>query len=323
MKLLLPKVLHKMSSTEVPNLDPAQPSTPSSTTKLSPVSSVRKRARETGSETSDLEESGPGVDCDLEKENVAETEGTVWQKERPPCSALLKSTSVEFEPPQCKKRLRELSLLPCDSQTSLQPWSQDPLFSRSEYSEDFCSSDSSFRHSVENSEGFRNLIAVKGKTSTQKPAESCSHIKDDKENNRLVSCKSPSKRITLSHLGTLSNHKGMNNVSPQKQPDPSGNNLVKDAHFDSLWRKPKSSLKKQEKCLETDEDSFATLFTQDSEGFRVIAHRGLGTRSPLKDQSNLSTGLVRSCTNKSVGEEEEDDEMLFTQDSQGNVVIKH
>uniref|UniRef100_A0A3P9NMM5 Aurora kinase A and ninein interacting protein n=1 Tax=Poecilia reticulata TaxID=8081 RepID=A0A3P9NMM5_POERE len=114
------------------------------------------------------------------------------------------------------------------------------------------------------------------------------------------------------------------NLSPQKQTDHSESCLAKESHFDSLWRNTRGSpLKKRQKCKEADEDSLATLFTQDSEGFRVIAHRGLQTRSPLKDQSNLSTGLVRSY--KPIEEEEvdEDDEMLFTQDSQGNMVIKH
>ncbi|MEQ2278831.1 hypothetical protein AMECASPLE_003216 [Ameca splendens] len=320
------KVLHRLSSTEGPNLDPAQPSSPSTSTEPSTVPSVRKRAREICSEESDLKESG--VDYDLENENVPETKARTWQNERTPWSALLKCESVECKPPQCKRSLHESSLLPEDSQTCPQPWTQDPLFTYGKYCEDFSSSGSSFLDSVQNSEGFGHLIDVEGKTSTQKPAGNCSHINNEKENSRLVSCKSPSKPISMSHLGTLSNHKWaeLKNASPQKQSDHSGNSLVKEARFDSLWRKPRSSpLKKQQKFKEPDEDSLATLFTQDSEGFRVIAHRGLQTRSPLKDQSNLSTGLVRSCAYKPVVKEEEDeeDEMLFTQDSQGNMVIKH
>ncbi|KAM4725412.1 uncharacterized protein aunip isoform 2-T2 [Anableps anableps] len=318
------RVLHKMSSTEAPNLDPVQPSSPSTTTGPSTVSSVRKRAREICSEKSDSE-SDARVDYDLEKENVAETKATTWQDERNHRSALLNGKSVACEPPRCKRRLHEPSLFHAESQTALQPWSQDPLFTCSKHSEDLSSSGSSFIDSVQNSESFGNLIDVEGKTSTQKPAENISYIRDGKENSTLVSCKSPSKSLSLSHFGTLSNHKwaGLKNASPQKQPDHLGNNLVKEAHFDSLLRKPRSSLlKKQQKCREADEDSLATLFTQDSEGFRVIAHQGLQTRSPLKDQSNLSTGLVRSCAYKPV-EEDDDDEMLFTQDSQGNMVIKH
>ncbi|XP_073677555.1 uncharacterized protein [Garra rufa] len=73
-------------------------------------------------------------------------------------------------------------------------------------------------------------------------------------------------------------------------------------------------------------ETLATLFTQDSEGFCVIAHRDQHLRSPLKDQSNLSVGkdyensTSASCLEK---EEESEPEMLFTQDSEGNLVIKH
>lgn len=310
-----------MSSTEAPSLDPGQPSSPSTTTRPATVSSVKKRARENCSENLDLD-SDAGMDYNLEKENVGETNTTTWHNERTHYSASLEGC----QPPQCKRRLLETSLLDNDSQIAPQPWSQDPMFTFSKYSEDFSSSESNFINNIQNSESFGNLKDMEGKTSTQKPAENCSHLKDGKENGRLISSKSPSKNISLSHLGTWSNHKWeeVKNTSQQKQTDNSGSSLVKELHFDSLWRKPRSSpVKKQQKCKESDEDSLATLFTQDSEGFRVIAHRGLQTRSPLKDQSNLSPGLVRSYKPVEEEEEDEDDEMLFTQDSQGNMVIKH
>ncbi|XP_036001048.1 aurora kinase A and ninein-interacting protein [Fundulus heteroclitus] len=306
------KVLRKLSSTEAPTPDPARPSSPSTTTEPSTVSSLRKRTRESSN-------------SDLEKEDMAETKATARQDERSSRSALLKRESVEWKLPPCKRRPHEPSLLPNDSQTSLQPWSRGSLLTCSEDSEELSSDGSSFLDGVQNSEGFANLIDERGKTSTQKPAENYSPIKDEKENSRLVSYKSPSKCISLSHLGTLSNRKWaeLKNTSPQKQPEHSGNHLVKGGHFNLSWRRS-SPFKKQQKCSEADEASLATLFTQDSEGFRVIAHRGLQTRSPLKDQSNLSTGSVRSCAYKPVvKEEEEEDEMLFTQDSQGNMVIKH
>uniref|UniRef100_A0A8C6NZB0 Uncharacterized protein n=1 Tax=Nothobranchius furzeri TaxID=105023 RepID=A0A8C6NZB0_NOTFU len=94
----------------------------------------------------------------------------------------------------------------------------------------------------------------------------------------------------------------------------------KEQGFDSAWSKTSTSplLPNQE----VDED--ALLFTLDSEGFRVIAHRDPPSRSPLKDQSNLGYGMVSSASYKPVEEEEdEEDGMLFTQDSQGNLVIKH
>uniref|UniRef100_A0A671RTJ2 Si:ch1073-228h2.2 n=3 Tax=Sinocyclocheilus anshuiensis TaxID=1608454 RepID=A0A671RTJ2_9TELE len=80
---------------------------------------------------------------------------------------------------------------------------------------------------------------------------------------------------------------------------------------------------------ETVGETFATLFTQDSEGFCVIAHRDQHLRSPLRDQSNLSVGkdYGNSPSATSLGKEEEESdlepEMLFTQDSEGNMVIKH
>ncbi|CAG5891912.1 unnamed protein product [Menidia menidia] len=93
-----------------------------------------------------------------------------------------------------------------------------------------------------------------------------------------------------------------------------------DSKGTKLSSSPLKKLKQQSRQVE--EDSLAMLFTQDSEGFRVIAHRGLLPRSPLKDQSNQSVGIMRACAHKSVSDEE-DDEVLFTQDSQGNTVIKH
>ncbi|KAA0710316.1 hypothetical protein E1301_Tti018803 [Triplophysa tibetana] len=76
-------------------------------------------------------------------------------------------------------------------------------------------------------------------------------------------------------------------------------------------------------------DSHALLFTQDSEGFYVIAHRDQHLRSPLKDHSNLSIekDSWKSAFGKSLDKEDEesdlDAEILFTQDSEGNKVIKH
>ncbi|XP_062846587.1 aurora kinase A- and ninein-interacting protein [Trichomycterus rosablanca] len=78
--------------------------------------------------------------------------------------------------------------------------------------------------------------------------------------------------------------------------------------------------------VESEEDSMAMLFTQDSEGFRVIANRSQWSRRPLKDQTNSLLG--RDCFNISAvnsleSENSVEPEMLFTQDSQGNMVIKH
>ncbi|ROL53620.1 hypothetical protein DPX16_4392 [Anabarilius grahami] len=69
---------------------------------------------------------------------------------------------------------------------------------------------------------------------------------------------------------------------------------------------------KKRASAETAGETLAALFTQDSEGLCVIAHRD---QQPLKDEdySNTDASEVK----------EEEEEMLFTQDSEGNTVIKH
>ncbi|XP_061616400.1 aurora kinase A- and ninein-interacting protein [Phyllopteryx taeniolatus] len=74
---------------------------------------------------------------------------------------------------------------------------------------------------------------------------------------------------------------------------------------------------KENSLLRDDEDSLARMFTQDSDGFRVIAHRF--RRSPLKNRNDVIT----SATMKPAKTLFDVEDALFTQDSQGNVVIKH
>lgn len=88
---------------------------------------------------------------------------------------------------------------------------------------------------------------------------------------------------------------------------------------------PKKSIREDQ---ENDEDSLGRLFTQDSEGFRVIAHRSKLSRLPLKDQTNSVEGREYLSIPSVIPLEMEENsdpgpEMLFTQDSQGNIVIKH
>lgn len=71
---------------------------------------------------------------------------------------------------------------------------------------------------------------------------------------------------------------------------------------------------KKRASAETAGETLAALFTQDSEGFCVIAHRDQQT---LKDKDYSNTPSDSSV------EEEDESEMLFTQDSEGNMVIKH
>ncbi|XP_057683769.1 aurora kinase A and ninein-interacting protein [Corythoichthys intestinalis] len=63
-----------------------------------------------------------------------------------------------------------------------------------------------------------------------------------------------------------------------------------------------------------EEDSLAQMFTQDSDGFQVIAHRYC--RSPFKKRGDFTV----KKPSKTLFDVQE---ALFTQDSQGNKVIKH
>uniref|UniRef100_A0A3B3RAH6 Aurora kinase A and ninein-interacting protein n=1 Tax=Paramormyrops kingsleyae TaxID=1676925 RepID=A0A3B3RAH6_9TELE len=78
---------------------------------------------------------------------------------------------------------------------------------------------------------------------------------------------------------------------------------------------------------EDEENTYDMLFTQDSQGQRVIAHRGFEPRSPLKDWTNTANCRLRTGSSSMSVKENEDSELepeiLFTQDSEGNVVIKH
>lgn len=93
--------------------------------------------------------------------------------------------------------------------------------------------------------------------------------------------------------------------------------------------KPRLKEKYSNSDTEMAGDSLDMLFTQDSEGFCVIAHRDQHQKSPLKDHGNGSnnTDYWNNPSARSLDKEEEESdleaEMLFTQDSEGNVVIKH
>ncbi|XP_070778498.1 aurora kinase A- and ninein-interacting protein [Enoplosus armatus] len=350
------RVLKKMSTSEVPNMDPAQLSSSSTSstcalTAPTPVASGTKRRREIDL---NLYNSEPGVDHEWKSENVTEPEAAVWQEQaasHPPSQnmycELEEEQFEETNSPQSKRRITATSSLPGDSQPLPQAWSQDPLLTCSQYSEDefhltdqentiannFSNSESSFLNSLQSEEAFGIRMDVEVRTSTQKSFKHfhSSQMDDEKENSRVLSSKSPGKLLTMSHIEPLSNHKWTEpKTAPRKHiPVHLWKKADKEESYDSQfkWTKPSSSplktLAPQQSCREVDEDRLAMLFTQDSEGFRVIAHRGMQARSPLKDQSNISTGVVRTSAYKSLLEEDEEDEMLFTQDSQGNMVIKH
>lgn len=138
----------------------------------------------------------------------------------------------------------------------------------------------------------------------------CSPVKrQNKENHRHISPK---------HITEVSPLKRLLSPSPVKRFPMLEKPKVK------YYQSPEKSAKKS---LENEQDSFAMLFTQDSEGFRVIAHRDQQTRHPLKDQTNSPESSESwNLPAKPLEMEEDSDlepEMLFTQDSQGNIVIKH
>ncbi|XP_042290841.1 uncharacterized protein LOC121912650 [Thunnus maccoyii] len=348
------RVLNKMSSSEAP----ARSTSSSTSADPTPIASGTKRRRDTDREMSDFYDSedqkeNAAVDHEWRCKNVTKPEAAVWQEQDETSYSPPQNVYCEFEEeqseevklPERKRRLIETSSLPGDSQPVPQAWSQDPLMAydsqfdltNQKYTraKDFNDSEQSFLNSLQSEEAFVTRMDLEGKTSTQKFFKHfhSSQIDDENVYSRSLSSNSPSKHSPLSHLGPLSNRKQTEpkTASPQKNiPEHLRKKANKEEILDSQfkWIKPSSSpLKKRaanQQGREVDEDSLAMLFTQDSEGFRVIAHRGLQARSPLKDQSNISTWTAkRSCAYKPVFEEDEEDEILFTQDSQGNIVIKH
>ncbi|XP_039977506.1 uncharacterized protein LOC120786251 isoform X2 [Xiphias gladius] len=348
------RVLNKMSTSEVPNMDPVQSSSASTSIAPAPVASGTKRRRETYPEKSDSE---PGVDHEWKSENVTESGATVWQEQGEASHSATQNMyceseeeqSEEFNPPHSKRRYTDTSSLTDESQPLPQAWSQDPQLVYSQYSDIefyptnqknttaniFNDSEPNFLNSLQSEEAFGFQMDLKRSTSTQKSFKHShsSQAEDEKENSRFLYSESPSKHSSFSHIGLLSNHKWTEpkTASPRKHihSDQLWNKTDKEESYISQfkWTKPSSTpFKKrspQQQSREVDEDSLDMLFTQDSEGFRVIAHRGLQVRSPLKDQSNMSSGVVRTSVFKSLVEKDEEDEMLFTQDSQGNMLIKH
>ncbi|XP_068603027.1 aurora kinase A- and ninein-interacting protein [Brachionichthys hirsutus] len=328
-------VHNKMSTSEAPNVNPALPSSSFASAAPTPEPRGTKRKREI-----DLDGlySEPGAA--REEKSIPEE---VWQ-DQAESRTRSQDKHCDFEedhfeevnPPQTKRRSAGTSLSD-DSQPLPQAWSQDPLFTYSQYSDDeFCQSDLkiqgkdlsdselSYFNSLKSERDFIDCVGVGVETSTQKSSRHShpSHVDVHKERSGAFSSQS----------GPFSNQKWTEPKSalPQKlipvhlrKNSDKGDSL--DPQFN--WTKPSSPpLKKPHqscRAVDEDEDSLAMLFTQDSEGCRVMAHRGVRTRRPLRDQSNINTRTARTVPHKTVAEDDEEDEMLFTQDSQGNLVIKH
>ncbi|KAM9838195.1 uncharacterized protein aunip [Aulostomus maculatus] len=334
------RILKKMSSSEAPNADSVESTSSSTSTK--PLASGAKRRHDVEFFTSE-DQQHISVD-----EGRRETEAAVWQEQHETCqlpqsvfSKVREEQSEETYPPERKRMLIETSSVLGYSQAFPLVWSQDPLFKCSqdwdvefkpinqnaaEHSHD---SEQSVLNSLQSEEAFVFHMDAEGKTSTQKSPKHSPQINYEKENRSCASF-SPSRRSPVSHLRALFSHKWTETAATSPVKHTAVRPRTKADRENTLnsqfrWAKQRSSsLKKtgtHQQVVE-EEDSLASLFTQDSEGFKVIAHRGLRARSPLKDQSNTR----RNCTYKRLVEEEEDEydeEILFTQDSQGNVVIKH
>ncbi|XP_034560251.1 aurora kinase A and ninein-interacting protein isoform X1 [Notolabrus celidotus] len=345
------RVLNKLTTSEVPKVDDlgeerVNTGSISALTVPTPVTARKKRIREIH------HNSQPDVDHEWNYETVTEPETKVCQKQEASCIPFpnvhcdFKEQAEEINLPQSKRRLISTTSLSEDSQCPPQAWSQDPLLTYSQYTEDeldltyqenkvtknFIDSEPSFFGSLQSEEAFDALM--EGRTSTQKAFKHLNSSQRDveKENSRFLSSKSPNKHSTLCHIRSLSSLKTTEpKTSPQKNNPPCpwkqpNQQETPDSKF--KWtKKPRLSPLKNQAAQQShravDEDSLAMLFTQDSEGLRVIAHRGLQPRSPLKDQSNISFGAVRSRAFKPMEEEVDEEDMFFTQDSQGHMVIKH
>lgn len=303
--------------------------TPPALNSHSPATRGTKRSRDIDLEVNSSE---PARVHNLGGETVNEED--FWQEQtenhKP---APNKNYEEMIHSPQSKRRVFANSSLLDDDESRLRAWSQDPLFTFSDYSQgestlkeqnnstvkDICHSESQFFNSLQSEEAWGVHLDAAATTSTQKSLKhiNSSPLDDDKENANFAPFKSPKKHRT-SNPKVAPTHPLPKYIPehPQKKAPKEESQLA--------WIKPSSSPVKrtQLSCKAEDEDSLAMLFTQDSEGFRVIAHGGTRGRSPLKDHSNFNAGVMsRMRARKSLPEEEE--EMLFTQDSQGNVVIKH
>lgn len=264
----------------------------------------------------------PDVCCEWESRNVPED--VAWQEHTgEPSPSQTKQCEEESEicVPRRKRRFSTASSLHGDTHHSLEAWSQDPLFSYSQCTED------EFDLSHKEIKRTKNLSALEPSLSDSLQSETTFglHLADAE----ATSTQKSLKQIPSSVVDAEKENAGCSLSPSPKKHFVQQNKADREENIESQfeWTKPRTSPLKKPKLYDKtdDDDSLATLFTQDSEGFRVIAHRGLQVRSPLKDQSNMSRATRSvTCSISSKPLVEDDDlEMLFTQDSQGNLVIKH
>ncbi|XP_067282064.1 aurora kinase A- and ninein-interacting protein isoform X2 [Pseudorasbora parva] len=125
-------------------------------------------------------------------------------------------------------------------------------------------------------------------------------------------------KLTVLVSRSVNEHRGRSSATPRRKTNASpGKRTGKENRCPAspIQNTPPSPFKRrlvsrltERHTLPNASETLAGLFTQDSEGLCVIAHR---------DREGRSQSDAASVT------EEEDEEMLFTQDSEGNMVIKH
>lgn len=304
--------------------------TPPALNSHSPAARGTKRSRDVNPEVNSSE---PARVHNLEGKTVDEEE--FWQEQTENHTpAPNKNYEELIRSPHSKRRVFANSSLldDDDDEPRLRAWSQDPLFTFSDYSQgesnlkeqnnsavkDTSHSESQCFNSLQSEEAWGVHLDAAASTSTQNSLKhiNSSPLDDDKENAKFAPFKPPNKHRT-------SNPKRAHSPSPPKCVPVHPQKKAPKEESQLARTKPRSSPVKRSQlsCKGDGEDSLSMLFTQDSEGFRVIAHGATLGRSPLKDHGNVNAGVSRTRARKSLPEEAE--EMLFTQDSQGNVVIKH
>lgn len=205
--------------------------------------------------------------------------------------------------------------LPIPETLPLNHWEHDTQYSQCLKAIDPAKDDGVFSVSQMSERNFRAQLPLGEYTSTQSrlPCPLHSPTKHSGKEN----CSSNT--VKGMDLGWSRSPLKMKSLSPSSP-------AAKSRSWEKRCQSPRRAvLKSTQKEFET--DSMASLFTQDSQGFRVIAHGNHQSWSPLKDRTNnarpaggreVSVGAIDRDS-----DQELEAEMLFTQDSQGNLVIKH
>ncbi|KAJ8335109.1 hypothetical protein SKAU_G00407480 [Synaphobranchus kaupii] len=159
-------------------------------------------------------------------------------------------------------------------------------------------------------------VSWKTEEEVEEPAKKRLCVPDSRE---TLLCHFTQGSHALSHQGAGKENSQRPLLPPSSPPSPKT----------TSWRRESSCLSPRKRPLhnlpETQVESRSQLFTQDSEGRQVIAHRGALDRTPLQDCGNFTPPWTVPSLPLLQGEPDSElgPEMLFTQDSQGNRVIKH